>query len=278
MPVKEFKTDFDDLRAFVLNLYNEDYSKLKPVIPEEKQLGEIDLLKETIGGRRFFFVIDMVNFKMMHCHGVQKWLGYSEKEFTLKKYWDSVVHPGAKRSLLLLVKKMYEMLSTGHFPLEFMVQRFSTKLPVKARNGKYLLTLKTSSIFQYDEKNRLLAYLDEFTIIGDYNDEPGTEPVIYNTKGEIETAKVSEILQKVQEQFQRMNVYSLAELQIARKLAYSPEVTQAELAGQFECSVHTIKTLYKRFLFKTREFFNKNEDEIPTMLDAVMFLKKEGLL
>jgi DNA-binding CsgD family transcriptional regulator len=278
MPAKEFKTDFDDLRAFVLNLYNEEHSKLKPVIPEEKQLREIDLLKETIGGRRFFFAIDMVNFKMMHCHGVQKWLGYAEKEFTLKKYWDSVVHPGAKKSLLLVVKKMYEMLSSGHFRLEFMVQRFSTKLPVKARDGQYLLTLKTSSIFQYDENNRLLAYLDEFTIIGNYNDEPGTEPAIYNTKGEIETAKETEILKKVQEQFQRMNVYSLSELQIARKLAYSSGVTQPELAKQFECSVHTVKTLYKRFLLKTREFFHKTEDEIPTTLDAVMFLKKEGLL
>lgn len=278
MPAKEFKTDFNDLRDFVLNLYNDDHHKLIPVVHEEKQLREIELLKETVGGRRFFFVIDMVNFKMMHCHGVQKWLGYSEKEFTLKKYWDSVVHPGSKKSLLLVVKKMYEMLSAGYFPLEFMVQRFSAKLPVKARNGQYLLTLKTSSIFQYDKNNRLLAYLDEFTIIGNYNDQPGTEPVIYNTKGEIETAKETAILQKVQEQFQRMNVYSLAELQVARKLAYTPGITQAELAKQFDCSVHTIKTLYKRFLLKTREFFHKNEEELPATLDAVMFLKGEGLL
>jgi len=57
------------------------------VVPVEEQQKEIRLLKETLmNGERFFFVINMLNFEMEEAHGIQKWLGYGQKEFSLREY------------------------------------------------------------------------------------------------------------------------------------------------------------------------------------------------
>lgn len=273
------KTDFNSLKQFVLGLpLNASSAYCVPVVSEALQLQEVNLLKETLGGERFFFVIDMQTFSMQYPHGIYKWLGYSESEFTLKFYWDKVVHPSAKKSLLLVVMQMYEMLCSGKYPLEFMVQRFSTKIPLKHQNGKYLLTKKTSSVFQYDSRNRLLAYMDEFTIIGDYAGEAATEPRMYNATGALELEKQKEIMFKAFEHFLQMKVYSVNELQMARKIAYNPTITQAEISIELDISKHTVNTYYKRLLAKTRDFFHKTEEEISSTLDAAIFLRKEGLL
>ncbi|MBL7749526.1 MAG: hypothetical protein JNM19_18960, partial [Chitinophagaceae bacterium] len=250
---------------------------MKPVVPESSQLAEIRSLQKTLGDERFFFVVDMQRFEMEHCYGVQKWLGYQESEFSLKKYWDSVVHPGSKKALLLVIMKMYELLSTGTYPLEFMVQRFSTKIVLRHANGKYYQFKKTSSVFQYDEKKRLLAYLDEFTKIGEYNADSTTEPRMYNSSGAREAEKEKAILEQVFLDFLGMKVYSVNELQTARNMAYFPHKSQAELAEEADLSVHTINTYCKRLLIKTRDFFHKTEKEIPSALDAALFLRREGL-
>ncbi|MBL7727966.1 MAG: hypothetical protein JNM68_09785, partial [Dinghuibacter sp.] len=223
---------------------------------------------------RFYFVVNLPDFELQQATGIQKWLGYPEKEFSLKKYWDHVVHPGRKQSLQLIVEEMYAMLCNGTFPLQFMVQRFAVLLPVKHYQGHYLLAKKTASIFQYDKKNRLVAYLDEFTIIGEYHEEP-VGMRIFNETGERETEKEKEIRTKAIERFLGMRVFSVNELQVARKLAYNPGITKPEIAREFDRSVHTIDTYYKRFLKKARGFF---DSDFPTVQDAAGYLKNEGLL
>src|SRR5207237_686300 len=112
-----------------------------------------------------------LNFEIQEVHGIQKWLGYSQKEFSLKQYWNQVMHPSRKQSLLLIAKRMYEVLCRGTYQLEFMVQRFATLTPLKHYKGHYLLVKKTSSVFQYDVRNRLTGYLNEFSIVSDYGGE-----------------------------------------------------------------------------------------------------------
>lgn len=274
---KDFSIDFDKLQENMLRLFEEDHNLIQPVVTEEAQQKEISLLKQTLGGERFFFVVNMLDFEMLHAHGIQKWLGYSEKEFTLKQYWDQIVHPGSKKPLLLLVQQMYQLLCSGKYELQFMVQRFSSNIGVKHRNGHYLLVKKTSSIFQYDKKNRLLAYMDEFTIIGNYNGE-ASAPRMFNAFGDLELKKQQEIMLQSLEYFLEMKIFSVKELQIARMLVYKPGITQAQMAQEFNCSVHTIDTYYKRFLTKARDFFHKTEKELPNTIEAAQFLKKEGLL
>jgi len=274
MPVKTVHSDFELLKNKVATYFGDDDSAIKLMVPPEKQQGEINLLKETVGNERFFFVIDLLRFEVEEVQGIQKWLGYSEKEFSLKQYWNQLMHPGQKISLLLIARRMYESLCRGAYPLQFMVQRFASLVTVKHYNGRYLLTKKTASVFQYDSKNRLIAYLNEFTIIGNYEGE-ALYPRIYNSYGERETVREKEILEKTTKDFLKMKVFTAGELQAIRKLAYNPGITQSKIAEELDLSVHTIETYDKRFLHKAREFYR---EEFLSVLDAAIHLRKEGLL
>jgi len=271
------ETDFTSLQQEILSFFaSEDHSRIRLAVPEEVQQKEISLLKDTLmNGERFFFVINLLNFEMEHAHGIQKWLGYGEKEFSLRQYWDTVVHPSRRQSLLLIVRHMYELLCRGAYPLQFMVQRFATLVPLRHRQGHYILTKKTASVFQYDKNNRLISYLDEFTIIShSYHGEP-LQPVMYNSHGERELEKERAIMNQVMERFVCMKVFTRSELQTIRCLVYDTNITQSEIARQMGCTVNTISTYYRRFLAKARDFYGQ---DFPSVLDAALYLKREGLI
>jgi hypothetical protein len=245
MGVKHLSTSFNDLKDFVQALFKNETEGFNEMVSEEDQLQEIDLLKQTLGGERFFFIVDMPTFEITQTFGVNKWLGYSDGQFNLHEYWEKVVHPQCQKSLLLIAQQLYGELCTGTYPLQFMVQRYSSRIALRHRDGHYLLVKKTSSVFQYDSSNRLLAYLNEFTIIGDYNGE-SIEPRMYNSFGEREIEKAKEIMDKTMQRFMDMKIFSAKELQTARILAYDPEATQHTIAANFNVSRHTVDTFYRR--------------------------------
>jgi len=273
MQSKFVKTDFDLLKGDILSLFNEDHSKIQFVVSKSEQDKEINLLKETLENERFFFVVNLLNFEIEKIHGVQKYLGYSEKDFTFKKYWNHLIHPG-KQVLKLLARHMYETLCNGNYPLKFIVQRFTSLVPLKHYNGNYLLTKKTSSVFQYDIKNRLIAYIDEFTIINDYKGEP-FDPRMWLEYDKQDSPEKKAILDKMINDFIGMKIFSPGELQVARKLAYNTSITQADIARELGLTVNTINTYYKRFLEKSRDFF---QIDFATMADATSYLKRECIL
>ena len=271
MPNKINSSDFDLLKNSVTSLFHTTPDKLC-VTPQLQQF-EIESLKRTLGSERFFFVVDLVQFEMTEACGIQRWLGYNEKEFNLRKYW-SIVHPGRQKALMAVAMQLYNTLCTGKFILEFMVQRYSSLVALKHYKGHYLLAKKTASVFQYDKQNRLTSYIDEFTLIGDYNGE-ALNPVFFNNRGEQELERGGEIMRQVVEQFLGMKIFSPKELQTARRMAYEPGITQNQLSQEFNVAVSTIDTYCKRFLQKSRDFFHHN---FSSASEAAAFLKKEGLL
>ncbi len=93
-------------------------------VTQAQQQQEIDSLKATLGSKRFFFVNNLENFETEQVHGVSQWLGYSEKTFSMKWYLDHVVHPGKKRSVILVARQLYDAVCLGRYKLNFMVQRY----------------------------------------------------------------------------------------------------------------------------------------------------------
>ncbi len=263
--------DYSVFRSHVLSLvppYPVDYA-----VSLELQQKEIDSLKETIGNRRFFFVTNLENYEIEHAHGIERWLGYSERDFTMKKYLDSL-HPGRKKTVLMVAMHLYNTLCKGEYTLNFMVQRYSSLIALKHYKGHYLLANKISSIFQYDKNNRLTACLHEFTIINDeYNGEP-LAPKFFTSTGQDEERGI-EILQKTVEHFLQMKVFSPKEIQVARKIAYNPGIKQSQLAEFLDIPVDDLHQYYGRFLKKARDYFHH---DFNNTLDAAIYLKKEGLL
>src|SRR3978361_1150569 len=87
-------------------------------VSQDLQQKEISSLKETIGSRRFFFVTNLENYEIEQAHGVERWLGYSERDFTMKKYLD-ILHPGRKKAALMIATHLYDTLCTGRYSLSF---------------------------------------------------------------------------------------------------------------------------------------------------------------
>jgi DNA-binding CsgD family transcriptional regulator len=215
----------------------------------------------------------MKTFEVTAMDGVQRWLGYYEKEFTLKKYW-GLIHPGLQKATHGVFLQLCDILCSGKFSLEFMVQRYSSLTALKHYNGHYLLTKRTASVFQYDKKNRLLEYLNEFTIIGEYNGE-SLSPTFFTNKGEKEKERGDIVMQRVIENFLNLKVFSVNELHVARIVAYQQGVTQNEIAAILSKSPHTIDTCCKRFLKKAREYFHY---DFANVTEAAIYLQKAGLL
>ena len=271
MPKKKFPFDFESLKKHVTSLF--DTMPGDPQVDPLVQQKEIDLLKQTSGSGRFFFTIDLVSFEIDTCFGVQRWLGYNEKEFTLKKYWN-IIHPGKQMSLMGVALQLYDSLCTGKYKLDYMVQRYSSRVALKHYNGKYLLFQKTSSVFQFDKNNKLVSYMNEFTRLGQYKNEP-LEPDFFSSNGMEETTRGEEILKKTIDQFLGMKVFSHSEFQVARIIAYNPTNTQAQIAKTLGVSPHTVDTFCRRFLTKARNYF---KTDFSSVAEAAVYLKREGLL
>ncbi|MHA4844531.1 hypothetical protein ACX0G7_10225 [Flavitalea antarctica] len=273
MEKRNLKTDFDSLKddIFLILTRNAFDSNFKVSTLDQQR--EIGLLKQTMNNERFFFVVNLMDFELEEINGVSRYLGYSERDFTFKRYWNGVIHPG-KEALKLLARQMYEILCSGQYPLEFMVQRFTSMVPLKHSNGHYILTKKTSSVFQYSSDNRLLSYIDEFTIIGDYNGEP-LNPRMWFDYNEKDSTLKKQMLSNIMKDFEGMKIFAAKEFQIARKIAYNPNITPAELAQEFELQPSSINTYYKRFLEKARDYFQM---EFESMSDAAKYLRRECIL
>jgi DNA-binding CsgD family transcriptional regulator len=174
----------------------------------------------------------------------------------------------------MIALNLYNSLCKGNYVLNFMVQRYSSLVALKHYKGHYVLANKISSIFQFDVNNRLTACLHEFTIINDEFNGEALGPKFFKANGENEE-RGAEILQKAVEHFLALKVFSPKEIQVARKIAYQPGITQKQVADQLEISVGDLHQYYGRFLKKARDFFHH---EFNNTLDAALYLKKEGLL
>ncbi|MGI8635628.1 MAG: hypothetical protein ACR2KZ_09520 [Segetibacter sp.] len=242
-------------------------------VTKEQQQKEISSLKETIGSRRFFFVTNLENYEIEQPFGIERWLGYSERDFTMKKYLD-LIHPGRRKAVQMIALHLYNTLCIGKFSLDFMVQRYSSLIALKHHRGHYLLANKISSVFQYDINNRLTACLHEFTIISDEYNGEALGPKFFSSTGEDDERGI-EILQKAVEHFLKLKVFSPKELQVARKIAYEPRIKQKQLADLMEIPVDDLHQYYGRFLRKARDFFHL---DFNNTVEAALYLKKEGLL
>lgn len=264
-------SDFDQLRKHVISLFPEQPDP--PVVSLAQQEEELHSINRTIGGERFYFVVDMMNFEISQSGGIQRWLGYYEKEFTLKKYW-GLVHPGLQKTAHAVFLQMANILCAGKFELAFMVQRYGSFTAIKHAKGHYLLVKRIAAVFQYDTKNRLTEYLNEFTIVGPYNGESLT-PSFFTDKGEPETERSDIIMKKVLDNFLGMKVFSDRELQVARLLAYQPRISQRQIATILQVKPNAIDTYCKRFLTKARDYFHH---DFRSALEAAIYLQKTGLL
>lgn len=247
-------------------------SEYKYVVSTQKQHLEIDHLKKTVHYERFFFVLNNYDFSIDHVHGVKKWLGYDEDDFTYYKYL-SIIHP---THLLAQLSNVYELLEnsmTGVYPLEFINGfRFISYFALRHLSGEYLFFKRLAWPFQYDDKNRLLSYLNEFTLLGKYNNESYTvrltdadgRPLILKRK------KINPVYSAIENM-----PFSHQELKVLNAYAKDASLTGAAIANTLMIKKNTVITYKKRILDKAEKLFYRR---FKTAADVAIFLKEQGLI
>jgi hypothetical protein len=261
---------FDALKQQVLSQFSQIAPQ--PQVSQAEQEIELNYQSRMTRGERFYFVVDLLNFEITTRAGMQRWLGYPEKDFSYKKYW-SLLHPSSQKAVMMVTKQLYMDLCSGKYPLDFMVQRFSSRVAIRHRDGHYLLTKKVSSVFQFDQQSRLLSYINEFTIVGPFKGE-GLKPIFYNDFGN-EEQKGGEVMSHVVDRFRKMKVFSSREYQLARISVENPDFTRKDISDIMEVGIDSVGTYSRRFLDKARNFF---EVEFPTTQDAAACLRNNGLI
>ncbi len=241
-------------------------------ISEAQQHKEVALLKNTLHYEKFFFVINNEKFINEHVYGVQKWLGYTDREFTLLKYI-SLVHPSHLVAQMTSANELLETFISGSWPLQFMGHRFISNIALRHANGEYLLFKRLAWPFQLDDKHRLLSYLNEFTLVGNFNNEPYTARITDAEGNAIDLH--DELLHRTKQSFQKHKPFSVQEQRILHKLAQKNAVTSKEIGKMFSIKESSVITYKKRIMKKAEQLFHQR---FASAKHVAIYLNDQGLI
>ncbi|HXS59092.1 MAG TPA: LuxR C-terminal-related transcriptional regulator [Hanamia sp.] len=244
-----------------------------PVITKEQQKKQLDILDQQIPLESFYFVVNFRTCEIEQINGVKKWLGYSNKEFTLSQYLKSV-HPDHVVLFNLIANCMYRVLFQEIFRIRFNTQKYISMVALRHYNGEYYVYKKTSSAFQLDDKNHILAQLNVFKRIELYD-------------GDALKPRIEEMEEAMREKFEKMvdqmvytymveqRYFSKQEFEVLKYYAEDLHRTSNEVAQKMNLKPATIDTYNKRILEKSRNIFTH---PFSNAREVAQRLKREKIL
>ena len=265
-------THSDELRRLLQKLLPPD-GNYHPVIKEQQQQEQLNTLNNMIADETFYFVFNLLTYEFDYVKGVERWLGYSDNEFTVGRYLHSI-SPGQRLQFNLIAQNMYRLLCKGIFKLKFNTQRYMSLVALKHYNGEYITFKKTTSVFQYDDKNRLLAQLDIFNKLGAYEGAP-LNTRITETDGLQKDEFERRVFQMTLESFMEKKIFSPREFDILRCYANDKEINSNRLALLLNISPQTVATYNKRILEKAETTFTHS---FTNAKEVALHLKKEKII
>lgn len=244
-----------------------------PVVKKEQQLARFEILNAYIPNETFYFTFNLLTCELENVNGVDKWLGYPGKEFTVSQYL-RCVHSDHVVLFNLLAHSMYQVLCKGIFKLHFDTQKYISQVALRHYDGEYYLYKKTTSVFQYDDKNRLLAQLNEFNKIGPYDGRPmGSR---FTEMEELQKDEFSHVIFKmVLENLMEEKYFSKQEFELLKCYATDENITNNEAAVKMNVEIETIKTYNRRILEKARDTFTH---PFKHAREVALRLRKEKIL
>jgi DNA-binding CsgD family transcriptional regulator len=252
---------------------------LRLQVPPSRQQKEIQLLAETIRFDRFFFSLNLLTKQIEHAHGIAQYLGY-DNPFTFRTYFD-IIHPNHLFALNARVGTMLTITNTSSVTLAFGGQRYVTTIALRHKAGYYVQVKCTLSPFQFDQYNRLTAYLSEFTIVSEIDTHqqlPDLQPRVIDLSGrrpDLEEKVRHQVVSNWQDD-PGAAPFSFQQIRILRKLAYGgPDLTQEEIATSLKITTGTLQTHLKRSLKKGRVFFNQH---FTNAIELAIYLRNNGIL
>ena len=233
----------------------------------------MELLKNTLHHQRFVFVINLHKMEIEHCHGVERWMGYPDNHFSLFDYL-KIIHPSHRFFHQISSQVGISGLMAGDYPIEFMKHRLITFIALQHKSGKYYSFKRVGSVFQYfvdqNKKHRLLEYINEFTMLGEYEETPGV--ITTFDENHVEKQWEEGMRREMKKVFEQESPFSLQEYRVLRHYAYNPKAQAADIATQFGVKISSINTYHKRLLGKAATLFSKQFDSVK---DLALELRKQ---
>jgi hypothetical protein len=267
---------------FALKKLDALYPKHKtyePIIDNKTQQLEIESLKHTVKYEQFFFVVDLVERKIKHVHGLSNWLGYADHTFSFLDYF-KIMHPHHLASLDMLADSSFETANSKKFEVNFMREKITTQLALKHFNNYYLSTKRSLYPFQFDKSGKVLAYLNHFVILKEYDPSDLIGPRFSNGQkiqllDEEENVKAT-TLKSLDKIVQPLKL-SKTESAVLKQLLREPDNTNADLSLKLNIPISTIKSTARyRILQKARIYYDM--PEIASLKDLVIFVRKKYML
>jgi hypothetical protein len=161
----------------------------------------------------------------------------------------------------------------GDWRVEFMKHRYVTQMALRHKNGSYLLCKRLASIFQYDDQHRLLEYINEFTILDPYREEPYSIRVVKGDGSHLDWEV--EMIERIKSLFEDKNQFSSQQIRILRKYAYYPDIDVNQIATSFKIKASTVYTNHQRILKKAALLFQKKFESVR---EVARYMKEQWLL
>lgn len=249
------------------------------IIDTKTQQLEIENLKHTIKYEQFFFVVDLLERKLKHVHGISDWLGYADHTFSFFDYF-KIMHPNDLASLDMLANSSFQTANSKKFEINFMREKITAQLALKHFNNNYISTKRSLYPFQFDKSGQVVAYLNHFVILKEYNPADLIPPRFSNDQkiqllAEEDNARANTLksLDKIIEPLK----LSETEAAILKLLLQEPEYTNLEVSTKLNIPLSTVKnTAPPRILKKARAYFKI--PEIKYLKDLVAFIRKKYML
>lgn len=253
--------------------------KYEPIINSKTQELEIESLKHTTKYEQFFFVVDLIERKIKHVHGLSDWLGYADHTFSFLDYF-KIMHPHHLASLDTLADSSFETANSKKFEVNFMREKITVQLALRHFNSTYLSTKRSLYPFQIDKSGKVLAYLNHFVILKEYDPADLIGPRLSNEQkiqlvDEEEDARAN-TLKSLDKIVQPLKL-SETESAILKLLLREPNNTNAELSEKLNIPLSTVKnTARYRILQKARIYYDM--PEIATLKDLIIFIRKKYVI
>lgn len=262
-----------------LDILYPKHKEYELIIDAKTQQLEIENLKHTIKYEQFFFVVDLLERKLKHVHGISDWLGYADPTFSFLDYF-KIMHPNDLASLDMLANSSFETANSKKFEINFMREKITAQLALKHFNQNYISIKRSLYPFQFDKSGKVVAYLNHFVILKEYNPADVIPPRFSNDQKiqlhpEEENARANTLksLDKIIEPLK----LSETEAAILKLFLQKPEYSNENVSNELNIPLSTVKnTASPRILKKARTYYKM--PEIIYLKDLVAFIQKKYML
>lgn len=228
-------------------------------------------LSHTINREQFCFTIDLLEEKMVYRHGINRWLGYSDTDFSIKDFQETI-HPHHAAVEGIYCRALLDLLTHHSIPLQFMQSLCATTLALRTKQGHYQYVKRECFPFQLNQQQELTEYICVFTLIKEFNRENYHTRFCHPNNIADSSEKLSLLVKKI---FSDLGLFSIQELRILKRYAQKKDITSEQMGTAFRIKKTTVDTFNKRILQKSAAFSGYH---FGTAKLAALHFKSMGLI